>query len=86
MICRPIDIPPDVASRFVDAMRTCFAEKYPTKRDTVAARQLKVLQEFQGPREKKLRLSYVKGYFFRNENGRPTWRGFVSPSIRLRLR
>lgn len=39
------------------------AEANQTKQDEIALRQLHVLREFQGPREKKLRLSDVKKMF-----------------------
>lgn len=50
VIRKPPDIPPLVASNFVDAMRGFFAEENATKRDAIAAHQLKVLQEYQSPR------------------------------------
>lgn len=63
MIRKPPEIPPDVASRVVDAMRSFFAEEDPTRRDAIAAHQLDVLSEYQAPREKPLRLSDVKDMF-----------------------
>jgi hypothetical protein len=56
-------LPPDVARGFVEAMRAFFAEKDATRRDAIAAHQLYVLKDFQGPREKPLRLSDVKAMF-----------------------
>lgn len=44
-------------------MRDFFAEKNPTKRDAIAAHQLSVLRNHQGPREEKLRLEDVKQMF-----------------------
>lgn len=63
VIRKPPEIPPDVASRFVDAMRAFFAEDDPHKQDAIAAHQLSVLREYQGAREKPLRLEDVKGMF-----------------------
>jgi hypothetical protein len=59
----PLTLPPDVAKGFVKAMRDFFAEEHATKRDAIAAHQLSVLRDFQGPREKPLRLSDVKAMF-----------------------
>jgi hypothetical protein len=42
-------------------MRAFFAEEDATKHDVIAVRQLHALREHQGPREKPLRLSDVKG-------------------------
>ena len=58
-----IDLPPAVARGFVEAMRDYFTEANPTKRDAIAVHQLHVLNDFQSPREKKLRLSDVKAMF-----------------------
>jgi hypothetical protein len=44
-------------------MSDYFAEDDPIKRDAIAAHQLGVLKDYQGPREKKLRLSDVKDMF-----------------------
>ena len=59
----PVDLPPDVALGFVRAMNDFFAETDPHKRDAIAAHQLSILRDYQGPREKKLRLEDVKGMF-----------------------
>jgi len=56
----PLDLPPEVARAFLKDMRACFAEREAIKRDAIAARQLNVLKEYQGPEEMKLRLSDVK--------------------------
>jgi hypothetical protein len=63
MIRKPIDMPPKVARGFVRAMKDHFAEEDPTKRDAIAAHQLSVLRQYQGPRDKKLRLDDVKEMF-----------------------
>lgn len=60
---KPLDLPPQVARGFVNAMKDYFAEEDPTKRDAIAAHQLKFLQQFQNPREGKLRLSDIKAMF-----------------------
>jgi hypothetical protein len=60
---KPLDLPPGVARGFVRAMNDYFAEANLTKRDAIAAHQLKVLRQYQGPREKPLRLADVKQMF-----------------------
>lgn len=60
---RQLDLPPQVARRFVEDLRAYFAEPNVIKRDEIAARQLHVLRQFQQSREKKLRLADVKEMF-----------------------
>jgi hypothetical protein len=60
---KPLDLPPAVARAFVDAMNDYFAESDNTKSDAIAAHQLSALRQYQGPREKPLRLSDVKQMF-----------------------
>jgi hypothetical protein len=60
---KPIELPPDFARRFAEDMRAWFAETDLIKRDEIAARQLHTLRQYQGPREKKLRLSDVVAMF-----------------------
>jgi hypothetical protein len=55
-----IEIPPDVARRFVKDMLAFYAETNPIERDEIAARQMSVLRLYQGPREKPIRISDVK--------------------------
>jgi hypothetical protein len=50
MIRKPIELPPAIASGFVDAMTDYFAEENPIKRDAIAAHQLSVLGQYQNPR------------------------------------
>lgn len=57
------DIPPQAAQAFVADMRAFFRETSQLKQDEIAARQCWALQAFQGPREKKLRLTDVKQMF-----------------------
>lgn len=59
----PFELPPEVASNFVRAMRDYFAEENPAKQDAIAAHQLSVLGQYQNPRDGKLRLSDVKEMF-----------------------
>jgi hypothetical protein len=58
-----LDLPPAVAKAFVRDMKAFFAEKDAIKRDLIAVHQPGTLQEYQGPREKKLRLDDVKEMF-----------------------
>jgi hypothetical protein len=63
MRSKPLELPPDVARRFLEDMRAFFAEKNGIKRDEIAARQLQVLRGYQPPGEKRLRLFEVKEIF-----------------------
>jgi hypothetical protein len=63
MIRKPRDLPPAVAKSFAKDMAAYFAEEDGHKRDAIAAGQLHALKEFQGPRERPLRLSDVKRMF-----------------------
>jgi hypothetical protein len=63
MPSKPIELPPDVARAFVADMRAFFAEKSTIKADAIAARQMTALWPYQGPREKRLRLTDVKRMF-----------------------
>jgi hypothetical protein len=60
---KPIELPPAVARRFVEHMVAFFAETDPIKRDAIAAEQMTVLQQYQGPREKPLRVTDVREMF-----------------------
>ena len=68
MIRKPRDLPPAVARAVVKDMEAYFAEDDRLKRDEIALRQLHVLREHQGPREKTLRLSDVKAMFLQMRN------------------
>jgi hypothetical protein len=68
---KPIDLPPAVARRFVKDMLAYFAEPNSIKRDEIAARQLHALRQYQGPREKKLRLVDVIEMFRQMRDSRP---------------
>jgi lipase chaperone LimK len=61
---KPLELPPAVARAFVEDMKAFFAEENRYKQDEIAARQLHILKQYQGPREKKLRLSDVKAMFY----------------------
>jgi hypothetical protein len=53
---KQLELPPEVAKAFVRDMRAYFrAEGH--KRNEIAARQRSALSEFQGPRDKKLRVT-----------------------------
>jgi hypothetical protein len=59
---KPLD-PPAVARAFIEDVRAYFAEENQHKQDAIAVRQLHTLKQYQGPLEKPLRLSDVKGMF-----------------------
>jgi hypothetical protein len=61
-VSRPLE-PPEVARRFFKDLRAFHAEKDAVKADAIAARQLHALRQYQGQREKKLRLADVKQIF-----------------------
>ena len=61
---KPIDLPPEVARRFMEDLRAFFAEKNTIKRDEIAIRQLVALNEYLGRREKPLRVSDVREMFW----------------------
>lgn len=56
---RQLELPPDVAKEFVRDMRAFHREKSQIKRAEIAARQRFALSQFQGPRDKALRVSEV---------------------------
>ena len=59
----PLELPPAVARNFMADLRAFYAEPNSIKKDEIAARQLRALRDYQGPRERKLRLSDVKDMF-----------------------
>jgi hypothetical protein len=59
LVRKPVELPPEVARAFVRDMRAYFKADGQNKRDEIAARQRSALSEFQGPREKKLRVTDV---------------------------
>jgi hypothetical protein len=58
-----IEIPPEVARRFVEDMCAYFAETNSIRRDEIAARQMSVLRRYRGPRQKPVSVSDVKDMF-----------------------
>ena len=60
---RLFDLPPEVASRFVEDMRAFLIEKDAFKRDEIATRQLRALRQYQRSREKELCLADIKQIF-----------------------
>jgi hypothetical protein len=59
-----MELPPEIARRFVEDMEAFHAEPNAIKRDEIAARQLHALRgEHRRPRDPKLRLSDVKELF-----------------------
>jgi hypothetical protein len=62
---KPIELqlPPAVARRFMEDLRAFFAEESPIKRDEIAGRQMHVLREYQGPREKPIRIPDITEMF-----------------------
>ena len=58
-----IEIPPDVARGFVKDMLAFYAETNPIERDEIAARQMSVLRQYRGPREKPISILDVKDMF-----------------------
>ncbi len=63
MIKMNMNLPPEVARRFVEDMEAFHAETNPLKRDEIALRQLHALREHRRPRDPKLRLFEVKELF-----------------------
>jgi hypothetical protein len=62
---KPLELPPAVARRFMEDLRAFFAEESQIKRDEIAGRQMSVLREYQGPREKPVRIPDIKEMFLR---------------------
>jgi hypothetical protein len=62
---KPLQLPPEVARAFMDDMEAYFAENDKHRADAIAVRQLRTLQDYQAPYEKKLRLSDVRQLFER---------------------
>jgi len=59
MLRKQLELPPESAKAFVRDRRLFFKAKDQNKRDEIAARQRSALSEFQGPRDKKLRVTDV---------------------------
>jgi len=56
MIKLNMNLPPDIARRFVEDIEAFYAEPNAIKQDEIAARQLHILREHRKPRDPKLRL------------------------------
>lgn len=63
LLRKQLELPPEVAKAFARDMRAYFKAKGQNERDEIAARQRSALSEFQGPRDKKLRLTDVTKMF-----------------------
>ena len=63
MPTKSLELPLAVARAFVRDLQAFLSEENSIKRDEIAARQLHALAKFQGPRDKKLRLTDVKKMF-----------------------
>jgi hypothetical protein len=59
LLCKQLELPPEIAKAFVRDVRLFFQAKDQNKRDEIAARQRSALGELQGPRDKKLRVTDV---------------------------
>jgi hypothetical protein len=60
---KSIELPPEVAKAFVRDVRAYHAEKGAIRRDEIAIRQLTILNEYLGRREKPLRVTDIKEMF-----------------------
>jgi hypothetical protein len=58
-----MELPREVARRFVEDMEASYRERNPLKRDQIALRQLHALRQHRKPRDPKLRLDEVKELF-----------------------
>jgi hypothetical protein len=62
---KPTELPPAIARRSVEDMGAYFSEKNLVKRDEIAGRQMHVLRQYQGPREKPVRIPDIMEMFRR---------------------
>ena len=63
MPSKPIDLPLEIAKAFVRDMRAYHAEKGAIRRDEIAIRQLTILNEYLGRRQRPLRVTDIKDMF-----------------------
>jgi hypothetical protein len=63
MPTKSLELPLEVAHAFARDMRAFFNAKTQLEQDEIASRQLHMLNAFQRPRDKKLRLADVKQIF-----------------------
>ena len=66
---KPIDLPPAIARAFVADRLAFLAESNQIKRDEIAGRQMAVLRQYQGPREKPVRIPDVREMFLQMRDG-----------------
>jgi hypothetical protein len=66
---KPIDLPPAIARAFVADRLAFLAESNQIKRDEIAGRQMAVLRQYQGPREKPVRIPDVRKMFLQMRDG-----------------
>jgi hypothetical protein len=71
MRSKPLELPPDVARRFMKDLRAFFAEDSQIKRDEIAARQMSALRKYQGPREKPVRIPDIREMFLQMRDHLP---------------
>lgn len=60
---KPLELPIEIAKAFVRDMRAYHAEKGAIKRDEIAIRQLTILNEYLGRRQRPLRVTDIKEMF-----------------------
>jgi hypothetical protein len=58
-----IELPPEIASHFVEDMRAYLVERSGRKREEIAARQMHILRAYQRPSEKPVNLLEVTAMF-----------------------
>lgn len=68
MARKPIELPPEVARKFVEDMRAYLKEPSELKRDVIAARQMHILNEHARPGDKPVRIPDVREMFERMRN------------------
>ena len=70
MARKPLELPPSVGRSFMADLRAFYAEDNPIKRDEIAARQVRTLNEHRRPRDPKVRVADVKQLFELMRNSR----------------
>ena len=60
---KPLELPGEIAKAFVHDMRAYYAEKGAIRRDEIAIRQLTILNEYLGRRERPLQVTDIKEMF-----------------------
>jgi hypothetical protein len=59
----PLNVPPEIAQRFVDDMRAYFAEPNRIKREEIVVRQLSALRQHLRPSDPDLDLIHIEELF-----------------------